>query len=70
MLVTNKNQTQPHNEGFGSLTYWRKLNTIIAHFPTSSIAEETAFVFAVYINIHLPTYFANFIEHHKIKDEV
>lgn len=49
MLVTNKNQTQPHNEGSGSLTYWCKLNTIIAHFPTSSIAEETAFVFAVCI---------------------
>lgn len=55
MLVTNKNQIQARNEGFGVLTYWCKLNTIIAHFHALSIAEETAFVFAVYINIYLST---------------
>lgn len=48
MLVTNKNLIQSRNEGFKALTYWCKLNTTIAHFPTLSIAEETAFATFIY----------------------
>lgn len=42
-------------EGFSALTYWCKLNTIIVHFLTLPIAEETAFVFEARINIYLLT---------------
>lgn len=56
MPVTNKNQIEPHNEGSGALTYWCKLNTIIAHLPILSIAEKTASVRAACSNIYLPTH--------------
>lgn len=71
MLVTNKNQIEPHNEGFGALTYWCKLNTISAHLPTLSIAENLVFLFTASVDISLPTcYFAIFTEDHKIQDHV
>lgn len=54
MPVTNKNQIEPPNEGSGALTYWCKLNAIIAHLL--SIAEKTASVRAACSNIYLSTY--------------
>lgn len=71
MLVTNKNQIEPRNEGLGALTYWCKLNTISTHLPTLSIAENLVFLFTACINISLPMYyFAIFTKEHKIQDHV
>lgn len=58
MLVTNKNQIESPNEGFLTLTYWCKLNTIIASlhiFLHYQFQKKIVSVLTACINIYLPT---------------